>query len=531
MRSRIRMAIFGGLLVLQALSVTTLVIVSGRQISQSETEYTNALLEAAVADAAQEVAALVAPAENVVSVTARVAAQSTFDPTTHAAILLATIREMPQLAGLFVGWADGDFVYVTRIDDGYRIKTIAVDGDERSVSSVLLDAEGETLSVSEDPLDTYDPRLRPWYTGAEAAVGDTIWTDPYVFFTSQELGITTARAISVDGVTTGVVGADIELISLSEHLRANQLPNDVHSMIFNESGTVIAHPDPDSTRRLGPDGFEPVAIEDLGAATERAAARLLPAVADGVVSDYTDEDGERARIATDSVPMGAGEWRLAFFGRRADLEAALTPDDGQRQQLVILAAVLSVVLFVLIAIPATQPIRTLNELADTDTLTGLPNRRAVLRVARQAADNGRQRAIAMIDLDHFKSINDAYGHAVGDTVLAQAADRLVKCLRGDATVGRIGGEEFLVTFSALSPKHVAQVGERIREAIDSRPFVTAGGDVDVTTSVGMAIVTGHYSMSDLFAAADDALLEAKELGRNCVVVKDLDEHRLVAAAR
>ncbi len=520
MRSRIRLAIFGGLLLLQALSVTTLVIVSGRQINQSETEYTNALLQAAVADSAQEVAALVAPAENVVSVTARVAAQAEFDPTTQAGVLLATMSELPQLAGLFVGWADGDFVYVTRNDDGYRVKIITVDGEERSVSILVLDTDGELISASVDSLDIYDPRLRPWYTEAVDALGETIWTDPYVFFTSGELGTTTARAISDGGPATGVVGADIELISLSEHLQASQLAHNVHSLIFNDQGTVVAHPDPDSTRQLGRDGFESVRIDELESAAERDVARLLPSVSDGTVSSYIDEQGQPARIATDSVPIGTGEWRLAVFGRRAELEAALTPGDGQRQRLVILVAALSVVLFVLIAIPATQPIRTLHQLADTDTLTGLPNRRAVLRIASHAATDGQQRAIAMIDLDRFKSINDTHGHAVGDVVLAEAADRLVGCLRGDATVGRIGGEEFMVTFSALSPEHVAQVGERIRRAID-RPIETVRGRVDLTTSVGMAIVTGEYAVSDLLAAADGALLEAKESGRNRVVIRDL----------
>ena len=132
----------------------------------------------------------------------------------------------------------------------------------------------------------------------------------------------------------------------------------------------------------------------------------------------------------------------------------------------------------------TEELRRLNEqlseLAITDALTGLPNRRSILDSAEEAFSLARRRglpfSVAMIDFDHFKEINDALGHAEGDRLLAEGAQRMLECLRTEDAVGRYGGEEFLAVFPMTGPEGTFVVGERLRRAVSEvRLSAPAGG--------------------------------------------------------
>ena len=165
----------------------------------------------------------------------------------------------------------------------------------------------------------------------------------------------------------------------------------------------------------------------------------------------------------------------------------------------------------------------LEKLALTDPLTGLANRRAfqealeaeLARVAR----HGRPAAVLLLDLDHFKAVNDTWGHAVGDEVLAGFAQILRRgCRRGDLAA-RIGGEEFALLLPATGLAPALAVGERIRRATEWRPLGRSA-QVPVTVSVGVASTEGLPAPPDtleLVPRADAALYRAKGEGRNRVV--------------
>ncbi len=151
----------------------------------------------------------------------------------------------------------------------------------------------------------------------------------------------------------------------------------------------------------------------------------------------------------------------------------------------------------------TDELRRLNEqlseLAITDALTGLPNRRSILSSAEEAFSLARRRSlpfsVAMIDFDHFKEINDALGHAEGDRLLAEGAQRMSECLRTEDAVGRYGGEEFLAVFPMTGPEGTFVVGERLRRAVSEvRLSAPAGGQTPgerATVSVGVASLVGR----------------------------------------
>jgi diguanylate cyclase (GGDEF)-like protein len=169
--------------------------------------------------------------------------------------------------------------------------------------------------------------------------------------------------------------------------------------------------------------------------------------------------------------------------------------------------------------------RRLHELATIDELTGLPNRRATLggladqlQIAQRLA---RPLAVMMVDVDHFKRINDTHGHAVGDEVLQHLGRVLAACLRHHDRVGRLGGEEFLVVLPDANAEQAASIAERMRHAVAMGPCRTANGPLSITISVGVACDSGDdaTTATALVARADEALYAAKSAGRNTVSVR------------
>ena len=173
----------------------------------------------------------------------------------------------------------------------------------------------------------------------------------------------------------------------------------------------------------------------------------------------------------------------------------------------------------------------LETVATQDAKTGLLNaaawQAAAERELRRCEQAGRPLALLVVDLDHFKAVNDRYGHLAGDVVLAQVAESLTSTLRDRDLVGRFGGEEFVAVLPSSRLPEAAAAAERVRAAIaEAVATVGAQGDeqllVRVTASIGVAGVPAHgHTVADLLAAADRAMYAAKEAGRDRVVVADV----------
>jgi two-component system, cell cycle response regulator len=164
--------------------------------------------------------------------------------------------------------------------------------------------------------------------------------------------------------------------------------------------------------------------------------------------------------------------------------------------------------------------RLLEELALTDSLTGLPNRRAIESWSSRQLSGAARHAFAfwmvLIDLDHFKRINDNFGHEAGDVVLKRFGEILRTHTRLSDISGRIGGEEFLFVVTHADKGGVRMVVDRIRQQLAAEKFVFEGQAVNVTASFGIAGFSGKSApaFEDLLAQADDALYQAKDRGRN-----------------
>ena len=158
-------------------------------------------------------------------------------------------------------------------------------------------------------------------------------------------------------------------------------------------------------------------------------------------------------------------------------------------------------------------------LAMTDELTGVPNRRLVLGQTESmlAAPGGC--AVLIVDIDHFKSINDEHGHLVGDEILRQISSALRAATEDPVKLGRLGGEEFLIVSPDASEIGARRLAERLLAQVRSLDLTADLGGRRVTISIGLTVSTAGDTITHLLRRADEALYAAKANGRDCVVAR------------
>lgn len=180
-----------------------------------------------------------------------------------------------------------------------------------------------------------------------------------------------------------------------------------------------------------------------------------------------------------------------------------------------------------------EQIEELSGLVLTDALTGLFNYRHFKYVLQAEMDRSKRSGIptsmVMIDLDHFKSINDTHGHEVGNIVLKQVASILVSEVRTTDVVCRYGGEEFAIIFPETHMNLAVKVADRIRQTIAFTPVECSAGDINVTASMGASVYmkASILPIDEFIDSVDKYLYEAKQSGRNCICHIDYGDLRAV----
>ncbi|MCF8199706.1 MAG: GGDEF domain-containing protein [Sulfuritalea sp.] len=203
---------------------------------------------------------------------------------------------------------------------------------------------------------------------------------------------------------------------------------------------------------------------------------------------------------------------------------ALDPGWLQTLKTVVVASILStmLLLFWLADSVAERSEERIEQMAMTDILTGLPNRRLFELVFRQETTkslrNKEPLALVMLDIDHFKKVNDTWGHGVGDEVLKHFARVFGDVVRAGSFIARIGGEEFVLLLSNTQLSDAADVAERVRQSVEQSEYRHKEHSLKITVSAGVTTVDLALSVDDAYRRADAALYAAKDGGRNRVAV-------------
>ncbi|MFO0694736.1 MAG: diguanylate cyclase [Polyangiales bacterium] len=256
----------------------------------------------------------------------------------------------------------------------------------------------------------------------------------------------------------------------------------------------------------------PLVREALGLVSVRIAPRLRTSGAQGELATVIT-------ARTMDIPLRVGDRTIAL------LEAVFPTDYEHREErervLVTVAGQLAT------AAERARLFAELERQAQTDGLTGVYNRRGLFdrldREVDRAKRYGRPLSVLLLDVDHFKKINDTHGHAVGDEVLRELGHRISAGLRRSDFVGRYGGEEFVMVLPETERNGAAELGERVRSAIAKTPFATEVGELRVTISAGVASISDASPDVDvMLKRADDALYAAKRSGRDRIYVAETE---------
>jgi diguanylate cyclase (GGDEF)-like protein len=487
--------------------------------------------------AASQARSHLAPAEATARLTGQLLSEGVIDVTDNqrlAAYFRAQLGGNASLSGLYLGRPDGSFIFVKRTPQGFYIKSIVVQASgtgqvsgtrqvsaPRQVWAEWRDNAGKMTSslLLDDP---FDPRQRPWYLQATAHTGP-IWTQPYVFFTAQQPGITSAVRVMNGGRLIGVVGVDIEIATMSRFMSA--VPSAEHgtAYLLSRNGEVLAGwgklP---PLAKLGP---MPAVEKVADTATHTLLSRLPP------LSWTNASERFQAFRALDQSQYGLTQpfqlgpdlhWLLMVRAPASDFSRSLDTQFRWSLLVVLLVGVFSWLLALPLLSRLARPVEQLRHRATTDALTQLANRQeflerssAALVIARLA---GQSSVIVMLDLDGFKAVNDTHGHRAGDEVLSIVAQRLPNALPKleMKVIGRLGGDEFALFLPGLTEAQATGTVERVRVAIN-QPIRASIGLVQVGVTIGLAEVCTQEALMDALERADKAMLSGKGEGKNRVL--------------
>lgn len=428
---------------------------------------------------------------------------------------------------------------------------------------VVFDAAGTLIANLGDRRATGDQSAANTRTFQETIdTREGVISPPYRSpFSGKPTILLLEPVIGADGSVAWVVGGALSLVNarFMGQFLASRPGSSAYFFLIDQQGTIIYHPD--ASRVLRNVWHEEGGVTDI----TRQALEGFEGWTEGVT-----KEGQRALIAATHLrrtgwtltvvypaseafaPLlqgeyaawlsaavvtllaaGVGLWLVSWFlrplrrlHRQVDMLAAGTAEisvlDSARADEI---GSLSRAFFGL-----SQQRREAEErlalLSRTDALTGLNNRRMFEAELPAAIARARRRhqglVLAFLDIDRFKEINDTFGHAVGDRVLGEFADRLRRSVREVDTIARLAGDEFVIIFETIDTQE--RIGPIVNKLLDviREPFACGGTPLAVTATVGVAYSTGKVSPDKLLRIADDALYEAKAAGRNTWALRQVD---------
>lgn len=324
---------------------------------------------------------------------------------------------------------------------------------------------------------------------------DDVFNDDLLLFTD-------IRMENQDGKLLGVTGVAVRFSHFTELLTKQQKNLAQRVYLTNDEGLIQVHTDLDQVKKRS--------LNDMPGHQE-----ILQDIISGNKEsrNYTVY-GDRGNVLVSTLYLESIGWYLVV----EQDESSFVQSANQNLKRTVFIGIFSTVIILSIGLLMVHKYqRSLAELAITDSLTGLVNRRGFLELFKKAQGrvgrNDQQYALAIIDLDYFKDINDTYGHHVGDEMLTSFARRVNKVLRSSDVLARWGGDEFLLLIEGDS-QMVNAIFRRIRKSVESSPVTELEGTpLYLSMSCGISFVEKNDTIDSANKRADHALYEAKAAGR------------------
>ncbi|WP_439134467.1 sensor domain-containing diguanylate cyclase [Pseudomaricurvus sp.] len=355
----------------------------------------------------------------------------------------------------------------------------------------------KTLS-RDDPQDAWYFRLRQDLNTYEVNVDtDTAIRDAVTVFINYKM-------YDYQGDLLGATGVGLSTVMVKKLIEDYQRRYNREIYFVDRQGNVALHGDSFSGATNLRDNPE----------TEPFATRILTSPS---ASFHLDWEGQMVFLSTRLIPEF--DWILVV--RQAENPADLRIYKTLINNIIASLMISAVVLFIA-WITLNRYQRRLEEMASTDKLTGLVSRQVFDRLYHQVVKTTKRHhlpmSLIMADIDHFKRVNDTYGHPMGDRVIRAVAIMMKELTRDADVLCRWGGEEYLILLPDCSLEQAALVAEKIRQISEDQQLKVDDGDLSVTLSLGVAELRENETQESVIARADEALFKAKNLGRNRVEV-------------
>lgn len=532
---------FLALLCLQIVTVGLLMLISHLWGEEAYLKHVRGLMKSVAVESVQSVENLLQPAEHMIRSTRSLLEANVIDLADKQRLeryFFEEVRVNNNFSGMYFGWLNGDFLFVRHDHDSsqhpFMTKVIQAEASGQRITSEIYRTDKFVEQARVQAPTNFDPRERPWFESVGSS--QHRWTEPYVHFTSQRPGITvSAPVLNHAGEPLGVLGLDIEISNLSYFLSKNDLSRNSSALIATGDMRAVAHTDFDAIMLPDPSDKGKhylVSVKQMEDALSKKAIQTLENEGMAFVSDevrtvsfeYNDETYHAVFHSYSKLGL---KWTVVVTAPESDfIELIRTAQRWQVLTAVVASLIITLLAF-LLALRFLRPVGELQETVLRNPLTGLYNRRALDTLGKDMAEtaiaDGEPVSVAMIDIDRFKSINDNYGHMVGDEVLVAVSQRMSQVLKKSDVLVRYGGEEFALLLVGTNEYTATQICERLRIAVSQSPIITEAGSISVTVSIGVHELspnTAHFHQA--LSIADQALYSAKKNGRNQVcTVRDV----------
>ncbi len=422
------------------------------------------------------------------------------------------LNAYPQLQSFIIGNQSGDF-YMLRLEpDGtYTQRLIRPDANKEKVIDYTYSNSFNLIAQKSSNTVDFDPRVRPWYIGAEET-GESYWTDLYIFHESQMPGITISHPFYDDHHNLiGVFGFDINVYQISQFLNNLEFSSKGELVLINQSDKIIAYSQPQvifnnnlELTTVDIDSFNKPEVEYI----------LNHTVPERPVSIFKLDGTEYVGLVRHLNRELGVNWKIVLVVPTSEF---LEP---YRLTSIFMAAVtlMIIVLITLLTFYRLKELKSsaaLFQYANHDPLTSLYNRNYFNQYYNSSL--GKAYSLIISDIDHFKVINDTYGHNVGDVVLQEIAKLFKSHLKNHQVAFRWGGEEFLILLEDETLNEAVALAETLRAALENKTFEINQSNIKITMSFGVSQHLQEHSFQEIVHLADMNLYKAKESGRNKVI--------------